>query len=541
MKKTTEREERMKQQGSPDSKKGFRNHISIVAEQMGSFFYILLIMAVSALAQNVDRLKDASFDFLKEGGVIIGALVCLLVLAFIIGRNLFVWAKTRISIQENAIVIERNTVNRKKHTIGIKNISNINTEQNLFEMLLGTCKVKLDTNSLSTADKTDVKILLKKREAEAFCGQLARIMKAYEEGRTLRNSEPDGVGVMASGGGPSAVNDKADTGRSAWEGDWSEESYDVRADFGALFVHGLFSINIFSLCIVIAGGVGAAATIIGIVRNPGSAETVLGMLISIFIAASIFFSALWDIVKGFVHYYDFRAKREKDKIYIRYGFLKKVAYTIPVDKIQALKIRQTFLARLAGKYMVEVINVGMNDEANQKAFLVLYGSYGQMEGHLQLLLPEFADSAAARIERTPAAVWAVWMLPLCLWTGVIGAAALICCMVLERHILWIWLGAGVLILCILLGMVLWYRTAGIGLNVGFLKITRGYFGRQSVILKYGKIQYLKTSQNFIARACGIEKGKISLLASMGEQSQGLPYFRMRHTEWIKEKIVANRA
>ena len=193
MKKTTEREERMKQQGSPDSKKGFRNHISIVAEQMGSFFYILLIMAVSALAQNVDRLKDASFDFLKEGGVIIGALVCLLVLAFIIGRNLFVWAKTRISIQENAIVIERNTVNRKKHTIGIKNISNINTEQNLFEMLLGTCKVKLDTNSLSTADKTDVKILLKKREAEAFCGQLARIMKAYEEGRTLRNSEPDGV------------------------------------------------------------------------------------------------------------------------------------------------------------------------------------------------------------------------------------------------------------------------------------------------------------------------------------------------------------
>ena len=38
----------------------------------------------------------------------------------------------------------------------------------MLEMLLGTCKVKLDTNSMSTSDKTDVKIILKKAEAEQF-------------------------------------------------------------------------------------------------------------------------------------------------------------------------------------------------------------------------------------------------------------------------------------------------------------------------------------------------------------------------------------
>src|SRR5699024_12001051 len=38
-------------------------------------------------------------------------------------NRLLVWARTYISIEENAIVIEKNTVNRKKNTIGIASIS----------------------------------------------------------------------------------------------------------------------------------------------------------------------------------------------------------------------------------------------------------------------------------------------------------------------------------------------------------------------------------------------------------------------------------
>ena len=106
----------------------FRNHISIVLEQLGSFFCIILIMAVSGIAQNLDTLKEMDFQFLYASKTLIGAVVCLLVILLLIGRNLFVWAKTYISIQDNAIVIERNTINKRKHTIGIKNISNINTD-----------------------------------------------------------------------------------------------------------------------------------------------------------------------------------------------------------------------------------------------------------------------------------------------------------------------------------------------------------------------------------------------------------------------------
>ena len=134
------------------------------------------------------------------------------------------------------------------------------------------------------------------------------------------------------------------------------------------------------------------AVIVEIVRAPEAVETIVGALASILIAGSVFFSALWDTVKDFIQYYDFRARREKDKIYIRYGFFKKVGYTIPVDKIQALKIHQTWFARIAGRYMVEVVNVGMNDEAGQKAFLVLYSKKEQLKETLHTLLPEFVGS-----------------------------------------------------------------------------------------------------------------------------------------------------
>jgi len=105
------------------SEKPFRNHISIIFERLGRTFWILMTF---------------------------------------LGWQLWIWSKTYIYVLNHAIIIEKNTMKKEKETIGIKNISNVNLEQNLFERLLRTCKVKLDTNSLFTADSTDVQILMKK-------------------------------------------------------------------------------------------------------------------------------------------------------------------------------------------------------------------------------------------------------------------------------------------------------------------------------------------------------------------------------------------
>ena len=147
--------------------KKFRNHISVVIEEVWG---AILVLLVYVFAQVLPELAETSADdlsFFADNGLWI-VLILAVLMALLIGNRILVWARTYIHIEDNAIIIEKNTVNKKKNTIGIKNISNINLEQNLFEMLAGTCKVKLDTNSLSTADKTDVKIVLKKADAENF-------------------------------------------------------------------------------------------------------------------------------------------------------------------------------------------------------------------------------------------------------------------------------------------------------------------------------------------------------------------------------------
>ena len=200
----------------------------------------------------------------------------------------------------------------------------------------------------------------------------------------------------------------------------------------------------------------------------------------ILVAAFLILSTLWDTVKDFVRYYDFRAKRLGDKIYIKYGFFKKVEYTIPVDKIQALKIRQSFLARIGRRYMVEIINVGMgDDQEEQHSFLVLYCTEEKLEERLSLLLPEFASSVEQPVDRLPASAWAAWTVPAAVYILLAAAGAFIGNALTENEYqLYIWIAAAVLVIIMFAGMILKYRTAGVGADDQYLKIAGGYFAKQ---------------------------------------------------------------
>ena len=526
----------------------FRNHISIIIEQIGGGILALAVLAVSILLQSAEELAETDLSFL-HGKTLIVILVVLGLLAVSVGNRIFAWANTYICIEENAIVIERGKVNKKKNTIGIRNISNINIEQNLFEMILGTCKVKLDTNSRSTADSTDVKIVLKKADAAKFKAEITRKMHRQTYGASSGQmsgqiSGRDPAGAHAAENRVHTEDRDLAVGKTGTDGmevlsSWEEDGeFDIRAEFGDIFSHGIFSVNIFSLLILIGAFAGTAATVVQILEKPDLLGSLLGAAAGIIVAAGIVLSALWDTVKDFIRYYDFRAKRRGDKIYIGYGFLKKMEYTIPVDKIQALKIRQSFVARIFHRYMAEIVNVGMGDEKEeQNSFLILYSTEKRLKEQLELLLPEFAPTAEQKTERLPGAVWTAWSLPGMIYVLVVGILAALCTAVIPEYRLFIWLGAAALILTVFIGMILKYITDGSGADETFLKLCHGYFGKSYISIQYDKIQYLEIKQNFIAKACGIQKGEIHLLASSGDASHGIPYYKGDMHERIRQGML----
>lgn len=520
--------------------KKFRNHISVVAEEVwGSILALLILVFVQGLPELAETSAD-DLSFLADKGlwIVLGLIV---ILAVLIGNRLLVWARTYIYLEDNAIVIEKNTVNKKKNTIGIKNISNINLERNLFEMLVGTCKVKLDTNSLSTADKTDVKIVLKKADAERFRREVTARMHASGSVE-LSAGETDGI----SGTGDSPAEYRA---AGAADGSSFQEAYDVRMDFGDIIRHGLFSINIFSVLLLLAGIGATVGAVVQVVQNPGFIKSLLGAAAGILVAASIVLSALWDTVKDFVKYYDFRAKRRGNRLFICYGLLKKMEYTIPTDKIQALRIHQSLVARICGRYMAEIVNVGMGDEKEEKnSFLVLYCTKEKMRQQLELLLPEMAPALDQEVKKQPGTARIVWAFHLAVYVLAVLLAAAAGVMMTAGMAssdrlpvqTGICGGAALLMISVLTGMILGYRTAGMSAGETVLKLRRGYFGTHYTMVKYSNIQYADFSQSFLARRCGIRKGQIHLLAAAGKASYDIPYFADGLEEIIKAGMLGEK-
>lgn len=499
-----------------EENKKFRNHISIVAEKVGAGTYALLAVLAGIFIQNADDLLDMGVSLLKSRPAFLYLFICLVLLLASIIKTWWTWSKTWISVQDQAIVIEKNTVNGSVNTIGIKNISNINLEQNLFEMIMGTCKVKMDTGSLTTANSTDVTIVLKKAKAEAFKAQIEALLAGGEnEQRTVLPEE-------------------------------KAEDYDIYASSRDIVRHGICSMSVTSILAVFLVLAGAVAMAVETAGEGSMLESLFRSAVSLLAAAAIIFSAVWDIVKDFIKYLDFRVKRTNDRIYIRYGVLKKVEYTIPVDKIQALKLRQTLIARILGKYMAEIVNVGMGDDKGEKkSFLILYGSKADVLEKIGILLPEFSDISAQEVKRQPRSVWAVWILPLAVYELCIGAAGVLAFIWLPRYIpaeylrLYIMAMAACLILLAAAGpavLALRYLTCGLAMDDKFIKAVSGCCGRRIVAVRYDNVQYVTLKQNFIARSCGICKGTVHLLAGAGDMAHDLPYFDVRQTDRIRERM-----
>ncbi len=91
-----------------ENKIRFRNHISVILEQLGATFGILFVLSFTNIDDVIDYIEKGSSEELSLT-VYIGGGVILAVFLLIFLYQWIIWSKTYISICDNSIVIERNT------------------------------------------------------------------------------------------------------------------------------------------------------------------------------------------------------------------------------------------------------------------------------------------------------------------------------------------------------------------------------------------------------------------------------------------------
>lgn len=545
----------------------FRNHPSLMLEQLGVFGVIIITFLISSL----DDLDEILGDIKNSDSttLLIIILVILAVILFRLAVNTIVWYKTWITVDETSITITKNTIFRSVNTIGLRNISNINIERNLLERILGTSTVKIDTESRSTADTTDVTILLRKDKAEALRERLLAGATAAKHTQTIAaNEQLDGTaGAAASvpnndqisratsvqnNGQMSTVSSVPNNGQvtSANAAPNSRQVLsEVAYNTKQVLTHCVYSASIISLLVCLAALIAIIAFFLKMVvfgdHSIGSLiqmiPTALGGIVVI---GSFVYAALRSLIGDFFRYYSFRIKRMPDHLHMEFGLFKRTSYEIPIKRISSIIVQRPVFSRISKRCFVDIINIGMGDEKEENTRLLLSIPEKHLPELLHRLLPEFdayfTESDTAPI-RPPKAIW---------WKKIIGSAKLLVFLAIGWTLMITVFGVTGLpavlgcigsfvpaMLIYLIGCYGTYKANKLQLRENYIAITNGMFASSTQFIDYHKIQYIELQQTPVERLLHLQHGIVYILAGAMNSFTSIPCFAKEQIDPIVQLFL----
>ncbi|MCR5736816.1 MAG: PH domain-containing protein [Eubacterium sp.] len=478
-------------------KQRFRNHFFSVFQNVIPVFTILIGVGLN-IYNNIIEGKQSMDEIKSElTKIIVGAFVFFIIIFL---WKIRVWYKTWIVIEDGTISMERNTVFFKKNTIGIGNISNVNLEQTIIGRLFGICNLKINTNSFSTADTTDMKLTLKKDDANALKEEILAGM-AYLNGEEVSNNDI--------------------------------EMFDFVSEPRDIIMNTVYSVRYLTLLTFFV----FFGSIISFISMVIEGENLL-FSSGIIILINIVIFGCWITYQGicyYLKYAEFATKRTDNKIYIRYGKIKRVEYSIPVEKVNGIVIRQTFMARIFKKYSAELINVGMGDEEKEKTFFCLYCSLKQLQQILKILLPEYSDAIEFHLMRQPKMVWVLKIKNLLFFTMIFGGIFFS----VKKKFDEVPVGVGiygwiVAVFFILLAYYLSYMVKGATVKNHYFNDKEGIFGTKHMIVHIDKIQHISIKSNVLTKKLGICRGGVHILAKMDQSYLDIPYCKQEEMDALVE-------
>lgn len=483
---------------------GLHNHITSILEQTWKIL-VAVFIAFLGNGEVITAMQSGGiFVYLIiMGGILV---VCLLLGAFYVNR----WWKTTITIKDQVVTVERKTMFHKKNSIAVHTISNINLEQNLFERIVRTYTIKFDTSSMSTADSTDVKIILGEKDANRVKELVMHMMTEakLQSGELTEETEAN----------------ENEVDFLSIEG---ERNYDVTYTDKETFMNCLYSTSVI-LFLTSVGFLIAAivAVVVMIISKAGFIEGIAAILVQ-FVAAASLVSAM---VKTWLKDFNFRATRAKDKIYVSCGAIERRQYAVPIDKINAVTLKYTFLSRLFGRAYVKVINVGGEKEDVDGMKLLLMGTPEELKEKLQVLLPEYAFNHEENQMKQPGNVLVRNLLYNIFGVLILGGGTLLGEtaafhnggydgeMVAMVRLITILSMIG---LAMIIGISQWfhYYTNRLGYDGNYVTIVNGIYGKNIIRIPYDKIQFIKFSQGIWDRFFKIQHAEIHILASVQSRIQ----------------------
>lgn len=470
-------------------KEKFRCHPSIIIEKI-LVFYLFIIFLIIYNFDDVRTLIESGMTLKRIVLRIIVTTIFLVILIY----NTVIWTSTFISIENDTIVVEKSAIFYRKNIYRIENISNINLEQNIFERIIGTYKIKIDTDSLSTSEVTDIEIILSKKQAHQFKNRVLQLMdiKKHE----LKK----------------------------------DESNYIKYSFWDILKHCFFNISIVGLVWNLI-----LVTITVIISSKIDANQ------SKFSIAIINITALISVIKLFIgdlfKYYNFTIDRRKDNLYISYGLFKLRKFNVPINRINAINIKQTFISRLCKRYESSIVTIGVGNDKSEGSKILLYSSKETFLRNMRTLIPEINVEENLNLKKENKLSLIIRFFYSIISIIIINIAIIYIAYIFKILItrdMFIEINKSYLII-IFLYNCLTYITRGLYVGEQSIAVSKGFFIKHTSIVSYDKIQYIKLRQKPISSVLKLFKGEINILAGLNNEKIKIGYYYRDVYETIKNR------
>ena len=408
----------------------------------------------------------------------------------------FKWRHTYISLEGDVLNYQSGKFIKKRVTIPFEKINTIDMGRNVFEKLVGTCRLKIDTGAYSNAQEknhSEMDLVFDLKEAHDIRSYILARSGFYD--------------------GSSAISEQIHDWDAVGKPQWA-----VRAGAGDFILYGLTSSSVWTFFWLLVLGVcfiaeisekvlGQAAeaafpllrVILAEIERQGALRAVLAVImgyLAISLALNIF-TVLWASVR----FFGFRVARQGGNIMVRYGLFTEKNYTLQVRNIHALIVKQNLFQQIIGRCSVEAVCMGFGDEMTETAILFPIIRKKRIDDVLSMVLPEYITEMHIRRRRISGIIFHALM------------PTLICCAVclviyktcgcFMGSMLLIKLGCAAAMALVFVRGVLSYFNATLDWNDRVVSVQSGGFTKILYRIRTDAVQEIQVKTNPIKDMFGI--------------------------------------
>lgn len=484
-----------------------RCHFTHIFELFAQYIYLLVVITVSVcismggqLASDEEFISDVNEiagSIISTGSImiIITVLAVLVLAGLLLLYCAFKWRYTYISAQDNTLIYESGKFIKKRVAIPFEKINTIDMGRNIFERIVGTCRLKVDTGAYSGNEEkkqAEMNLVFKLAEADEI--------RSYILNRAEADANAEAVEM-----GKETIQRK--------EPDWA-----IRAGMTDFMLYGLtsssvwrlFWIAILGVCFIAELSTSFVEYIVDMIMPFAQAamETaaryniisiIIFALIIAFVIALI--SNIGTVVWAAVRFYGFRVAREGRNVIVRYGLLTEKNYTLQVRNIHAVIIKQNMFQQLLGRCSVEAVCMGFGDEQNETALLFPIIKKSKLNELLDVILPEYVTEMHARPKKKTGFVFHA-ITPAIFW-GVLGVIAYVVCSLIMDSALFVGVIAVFVVLLILVNGILSYRNTTLDWNEKVVSVQSGGLAKTTYRIRTDAVQEVQIKAGLIRRALGM--------------------------------------